>query len=300
MALQSLIELQRGRKASKDGTPQKRYIRKWQCEMESSDSIDDAMEATGVPAIGDAHPDKATALCQSVVCDPVNTSDENHKNHYIITAEYGTLNVGGPPSEDTIDDPLAKPIEIEWSEEIISQPMEYGYGIYPNEPRNARYPMVNSVGDKFDPVPQRDISQRVLTVTKNQSTFTPLTVDPYKNHVNSTTFSGFPPETVLFVGATARSVYTSASTLYWTVTYTFKYRPETYITELQNVGLYGYDAGGDKVRLRDDADEYLIEPADLDANGVKLPDAEVAAGNVIFVLWYTYPSANLNDLAIGI
>ena len=297
MAQQSINELHRGRRVSKDSSPNTRLTRVFRVVMEQGDSPWDTLESAGVPARGDAHPDVSSALCQEVACEQEDGGDFEWV--FIVTATYATLTPGGTPTEDSDQDPTSVPIVIEWGEELITGPMEFGYGFYDGEDRQDKFPVVNSAWDKFDPPPLRDVTYRVLTVTKNQSAFNVSAIDAYKNHVNDRPFYGFDEELVLFTSATAQSQYTG-TTFYWQVRYQFKIRPDQWITSLLDNGVYGYNASNEKVRLQDDSGNDVVEPIPLDGNGQKLAlDRTAPDGNdFVYMDWYTYPSKDLNGLGV--
>jgi len=264
--------------------------------MESGDGPADVLAAAGVPKRGDAHPDDTLALCQQVEAEQASTDD--FEEWFIVTATYGTLNVGGPPPTDgEEDDPLTAPIVVTWSRELITEPMDRGYSVE-DDKRDQTEPITTSAFERYDPPPLKDRIVRVLTIQKNEASFSVSTVDAYANHVNRYPWYGFDEETVLFTGADAQSVWNGTTgSYYYSVTYNFKIDAGEWVTSLLDHGVYAY-IDGTRQHITENNDP-IVTPRLLDGNGGVLDFASPSDNPLAFYnAWYTYPRKNLNDLGV--
>ena len=117
-------------------------------------------------------------------------------------------------------------------------------------------PIVNSVGDPFDPAMKRDDSRGVLTLVRNEPTFNSQYVQTFKDTCNQDTFlTIYKANTVKCSDVTAERDYQADWGYYWVVTYVFEIRESITLTDgtviadgwnelLLNKGLREYDPDG--------------------------------------------------------
>jgi len=133
-----------------------------------SDGTATAINAVGVPALGDVHDIDVDAYAKSKSCQPL----DSQKYVFIVNVEY---------SDEYFDSPLNKPTEITWSSseateqmfEDLSDPVER---------------VLNSAGEPFDQLVERDSSELMATVVRNQATFD-TNVFSYVNTINDDDFT---------------------------------------------------------------------------------------------------------------
>lgn len=123
---------------------------------------------------------------------------------------------GSGDAADGVSNPFAIPPQVKWSSAKFEKACTVD--IHGN-------PIVNTVGDPFDPPVKRDDSRPILTVTQNQMTFDIGQAQSFKDTVNADTFCGFPPNSVKCADITADRQYSSDWGYYWQVTYEFEIRP---------------------------------------------------------------------------
>jgi hypothetical protein len=86
-------------------------------------------------------------------------------------------------------------------------------------------PILNTVGDPFDPPIQVPVSTPVAVVTRVLKSFDPDWIAVFKDAVNDDTWLGFPAESVLCQDITAEPFYDADWGWLWTVTMEFAFRP---------------------------------------------------------------------------
>ena len=94
-------------------------------------------------------------------------------------------------------------------------------------------PIVNNVGDPFDPPLKRDDSRPTLTIVRNEPSFDSQYVQTFKDTVNKGLFlETYLPNTVKCADVTAEREYQADWGYYWVVTYSFEIRE--FITDAAN------------------------------------------------------------------
>lgn len=133
-----------------------------------------AEQASEIPALGSAYPNDDTRRVQSVIARPSGVN----RLLYVVTVDYSSRATDGA---NAIDNPLAQPSEIAWSGEQGSEPRyQDGNGVA----------ITNSAGESFDPPPQFEVADPVLTVAWNVANIDPVELVRYMNAVNSDDFFG--------------------------------------------------------------------------------------------------------------
>jgi hypothetical protein len=124
-------------------------------------------------------------------------------------------------------------------------------------------PILNNVGDPFDPPIKRDDSRATITLVRNEPSFHGTYVQTFKDTVNADYFLGiYPANTVKCADVTAEREYQADWGYYWVVTYHFEIRE--FVVDAQNNIIY---EGWTEVVLNTGLREYkdVFTPA----NGLK-------------------------------
>ena len=167
-------------------------------------------------------------------------------------------------------------------------------------------PIVNVNGNLFDPPIQREFTDMVLTITRNEANLFPSILAVYRDVLNKESFYGFLPGMVLCRMPEAASV-NNGGAQYWSVRYTFEIR-----TELTDGNAWGWHKRvlecGYKVRKPgSDPPEYVLalddekrpvnEPVLLDVDGYEIP--KDPSGEYVGALWtnfVVYPTVSFGAL----
>lgn len=210
----------------------------------------------------------------------VTATPDNDSTTYTVTVNYGPT-----PLETTSVTPTKT-----WGYNAYSEPL------ISDLDNNA---VVNSAGDPIYKI-EAERFIPVLTITRAEASFDPLTAYSYKGSVNSDTFYGAPTRTVRCIDFSGSNAYTQDGIEYWNVTYSFEF------------GFFPHGQGWDAVVL-DEGLNYLnktitdptkqkqpitnhgviaTEPQKLDLNG----QPERRNGYAWFRFFRTYPMANFGAL----
>lgn len=165
----------RGKRSGGKKLPNDRdYSRTFRVEVDDPDDRESiVLAADSVPALGDPHPDDASAWCESLAVQCV---DEGGKL-WEVTAKYSSTADAGSAA----DNPLSRPVTITWEDYEFEEPVELDV---------LGKPVLNSAGQAFDPPPTRVASRPVVVFTKNQAEFNASLAQQYKNKSNSDTWWG--------------------------------------------------------------------------------------------------------------
>lgn len=226
-----------------------------------SDNVADgpvvARAAAGIPALGSAYPGDATGL----LCDSVDVTDSRGPMLFRVEARYTQPQPGGSGGAGTGGEDVE--IHVGWISS--TEPLERD--IDGNR-------VANSFGTLFDPPPQEDIYDLLITITRTETDFTAAKALTYRNVVNSDSnpkFWGFHP-------GQCRSFPVEAVRLIagkYRVTYRIGIREAvdapTALTvwhrRILDRGFYAQDDDGNEYRILDDHGQEKTEPSLLDGFG---------------------------------
>lgn len=236
----------------------RRYNVQWRVVTDDADdgpqTVMDAVDpstAEAIPDIGDAYAigndADSTCFCRKIT--PTQTADDGC--HWDVDVEFSS-------EAEAIEDPLARPIDIEWSSERFTEPLERDLSI-------DELPIRTTAGEPLNPLPEVERNRPILTVTKNQVAFSTLWQTTYENAVNTDPFQGFGPRQAKVDAIRARIVRENGVT-YWQVQYVFKFKRDGWRLELLNAGLY-VKSGTDFVQLTDKGDQPLTKPVAINEAG---------------------------------
>lgn len=252
------------------------YSRTWEAFTPIIPGTPDEAEHLGPVAVGilfkqlGVYPGALYQLPYSGEKDPVArcsdvTVTQASQNVYQVVAEYST------GSWAANENPLLVAPEYSWSTVDIEVPLWMDFD--PSTPK----PITNSAGDLFEDPVMTPYSRSVLTIVWNQATYSEAYASTVRNKVNSDTWNGFAPITVLMKSLTAVHVQgTSIAGGYWVVTYVFEFDTVlTYMCRRADAGWQMLD-GSSKVKIYDTQGNEPAQIPLLDGTGAELtPGADV-------------------------
>ena len=305
MARVYVEELWEGREATLNSERQKQYARVFEVRTDDAqDGPDVAGEAgSGIPDIGDAHPQETAAYCIRVY--PSNHPDD--PTLWKITAEYDTTlprsqaaesqgfdsdgeSVPTPNPAQRPQDPVLRPAVYRAGRETAQEVIDFDF---------AGEFILNSAGDPFDPPITREVTYPVITITKCVASVSFSQLEQYQDSLNSDTWCGFAPH-VCKLNIEWESAYENGSS-FFRVTYTIKIRWKTWDEELIDRGyrelIPGSPGAGTPARwerIKDDGTgAYPSEPTLLDGFGRKLAAGEEPVKVGPFQIYRELPYAAL-------
>lgn len=156
--------------------------------------------ATGVPKIGQPHPDDLYMWVSNSVARP----DGDRRLLYIVEVTY-TSSQGGDGQNAN---PLTRAPIINWDWEESSEAVDQDAD---------GNPIVTINGEPYDPPIVDTVADLRLVLERNYADFDPYVLQTYRYVVNSDTFLGFPPGCAMMKPIRSRS-QTEGTYFYWTIT----------------------------------------------------------------------------------
>lgn len=130
-----------------------------------------AIDASGIPLYGDAHPSLLGSLVTSVEAEAVAESGAECE----VTVTY-TKTIPAPRSAAIL--PWERPVEINWGVDEATEK-------YFRDRSSTPKPVTTSAGQPFENAPERDCAKRVITFTRNELTWDDTAADVYNNAENT-------------------------------------------------------------------------------------------------------------------
>lgn len=226
-----------------------------------------AREATGLPRIGDPYPGDDQLRCRNVgIGKPLSPT------MFEFEVTYERNNLGNDPEADS---PLEQPVSKTWSSQTMSEPFD----------RDVRtgHPIVNAVGDPFDPPLQRPVLVDVLTMVRNVEEYDAIVMRQFKNHTNSSTFWGGDEDQVYCADISAVEVH-EGQWHFWRERFEFHIiaededsnAPREWAARVLNQGLRYWTGGF--VDVGDDLVAEIVPVVDVHGNAVSQPVRLAADG----------------------
>jgi len=193
--------------------------------------------------------------------------------------------------DDDEENPTLRPAEYAWSDVESSEEMTED---------SAGQKVQNSVKQPFDPAVERDKTTAALTITRNESSFSSVAMDDYKNTLNGSPIFGYASREGRMKSITATSEFDAKYGAYWRVTYVIYFRKASHwvpsipsdhrlylndsgvpttgaaapapwdITRRNNGTQYRKDAGTKALAAKDDSGLQESDPVDLKPNGTRV------------------------------
>lgn len=195
------------------------------------------------PKEGDTYSFRSEAdssfVCNAVTFDARSDSLGHDRGlMYEITATYSNAIDSASVGEDE-ENPLDDPAVYEFS--------FAKYQVPALSDRDGN-PVINGADEAFDPPFLVDENRPIVTVTRNEASFSPATAVEYQDTVNSDSFAGVDPGVAKVIGISARQS-TRGAYSYYVVTYEIEFRWEGWNpTGLLAQGYKYRPAAGDPVR----------------------------------------------------
>jgi hypothetical protein len=173
-----------------------------------------AISDPNIPQYGDAHPVIAGISVTDVTAEPI----MNQADQFQVTVVYSV-----PSDDDATDtDPEGRALI---TSSLTNETTHFDIN---GELIKARYVSgVNSISTKYSPVEVQRPQLRV-TLTRKENAAPKSSIEKYHGKINSVDWSGFPPQTWLCSGISARENDDGT----WNVDYSFEYRRERWKGEL--------------------------------------------------------------------
>ena len=205
-----------------------------------------------IPARGEAHPDKATALCHRRKV----TKIEERTNAWRVECEYTTDASFGAAATP----PLSRPWEFSFRTAKLQKPVFID--------RDGDQ-IVNSAGDPFDPLPELEFSENSVVLVRNEASYNPAQTAEYENTVNDADVD-LDGETyaagMLFMESIQAERIVEDTTTYYRVTYIIRVADNDWQLHLIDVG-YRYVVAGDLYKIVDASNSEVTQPQKLDGSG---------------------------------
>ena len=188
-------------------------------------TLPQVVSATGVPQIGDAHPNDSLAVCIKV--KPY--SSASNRQYFRVDCEYDTSWIVNAIT----DNPLNQLPEVTWSGPSYERAVfRDNFGVL----------VKNSAGFPFDPPLVVDESRELVRVVRNEATYNEAYAKLWRKRLNKTTFAGYEPLSARIntIDATRQL---SNGVLYYQVTYEIEFRvfPDAFICYPYDLGYMGPD-----------------------------------------------------------
>ena len=211
------------------------YRRKWLVTVtEPDDDPNIAQTASGIPQRYFPYVTASSVDLAAVVTE-LTVTQANSPYHYHIEAIYSTES--GNQSDEQ-DNPLAEPADIDWTFETIQQPIigtpDQNISII-GSTAFLSGAVKSPAGEIYNPPPMMDESRPVVTISRNEASFSVQNAVLYQNAVNSDFFFGVPARCAKMRGITGRKE-TRKGLTFWRVTYTIAFKRDSWDLYVTNYG----------------------------------------------------------------
>lgn len=192
--------------------------------------------AFGIPSIGDVYM-PGNDYDASAIVTAKRVTQRDSPWEWEVEVTYST-DVGDEP--DQPENPLDKPPEISWGaqERRIIVPGKYNSASAPNQNKDLELGIVAPNGELFDPQPEMDIAEPILTVTRNVASINAGELMALANCVNESDFYGAGKRELRLKPPQAQAQYDGQIGQYWKVTWQMVYKYDTWDIQVLNQGTY--------------------------------------------------------------
>lgn len=283
------------------------YIRRYLVRFDANATAKEARDATGVPAIGDAHPEATGARVIRKGAVPLGDS----LLAYQVDVEYSSSQAR---TSDYNDTPTSRSPTIRYAtipgKKVITRARRVGHysasglqSLGPVAGDTGNDAIVNSAYDRFEDPVEVDESRLVLLYTRWYEALDPNTLLDYSDAMNSDvwpmprTSISAPIGTAKIMSISSDSIYEGGGQ-YWLTTYEIHFQPRWNL-ELLNVGMQYYNGGyqggaGKQYRFLDESGEPVSTPQLLTTTGGALS----AASEPTYAVYQVYKARPFVPLAL--
>ena len=243
----------------------------WGIEVDDSPvgySAHEAMAAIRASALlprrNDLCPADSTCICRQ---RKLKQSDEK-TNYFILSVQYSNQPLDGeiPDQNDptTAENPLNRPAEISWHSEEVRQVMYKDLdGVY----------VGNSAGQKFEQAIERTRRRRIITITKNYSSWNDTIAEAYEDKVSTETFLNKPAGTIWCKEISASRRYESNMYIF-PVTFVFAWDKlgwKIKVVESGTQELHDFGDGPVLISIKEKGGTPITTPVYLNSSGARTP-----------------------------
>lgn len=251
-----------------------------------------AEAATGIPAYNDAYPYARTGIVTPRVTE-IKTSlfDKNLRTSILVEVKYSNNQADLSAAAETVEAETTLP----WARDAL-----FSYG-YIEKTRAALWskgdtpaPIVNSVGDLFDPQPEEPYVHRKITATFATTAFDPSeaaamwgTINEAGGTINGETFQELQCKLLSWTAEEAvwTDPTTQVETTYYNNTIEIEVQPESagggFLLKILNRGYRANDGSGNIVRVTDASGRPVSTPVILNPNGTVADPDTITEGDAV-------------------
>lgn len=290
MSIVSVTKLISGRSGTIQPKGERTYTRVYRVVTnDKADGPQIVRTASGVPNFGASYVDGNDADTSCVVTSKTAETLGDDPFIWNVSVNY-TI-----PDGDSTTHPLLRAADISFGFEhfqTICERDNQGNGV------------TNSAGQYFDPPIEKDDSRPVLTVTRNQASFSGAIAIQYQDAVNIDFFSGAAPgQCKMFNISSVKTIEPfgdpPVDVTYWRTTYEIHFNRDGWIKRILDQGRYERD--GDKlVQIKDKDDKHVTDPVLLDGNGKELPVETGQNVQAVFLPYRVYRELPFGPLGLPV
>lgn len=206
-----------------------------------NDGPDTVRAASGIPRLGDSYTLGNDVDIRAVVTDKTARERES-PFEWEVDVKYSTR---PKEKEEAEPNPLQQPPEISLSFQSRNKVLSgyYNDPLNPNAEKNLEIGIISSNGELFDPQPEIEVADAVLTIKKNMPYASAAALMSIANTVNQTEFYGADPRQLRLMPPQTDRAFDKIYGFYWPTTFQFVYRYDTWDLQLLNAGTFYMDSG---------------------------------------------------------
>lgn len=252
-----------------------------ECDTPTWDPVE-VIETEGLPQRGDAWPTDESLVVQNIAPEPQDGGLVWH-----VRVEWQTID--RPQGGEIGPDPTDWDAEYQWTGQPIQMPAV--------KDKDGN-PITNSAGESPDPGIVKQALGLTLRVTQYETDDRSATAaDLLDGAVNSTTFAGKAPRTMLCTGVIIKPATVNGQRVFQE-DWEFTFKPSTWDEEYLDQGYYRISPDDPTKRriILDDQDQPITAPVQLNGAGVPL----AVGGTAVFITKRIYKEFDFNLLNLRI
>jgi len=302
MAIVSVTETWSGSTGTNESSLTRTYGRTFQVLSNYAlETVPTVGNAPGIPQLWNRYPADIVCYCNKIDVKRVS----NSRQAWTVSASYtNKIDEEDEPEEN----PLARPWKLNWSSASFQIVAErgikretidaQGITIVAAPAGDIQGPIVNSVGDQFDPPVQIESSNWTVTAKKNIATVPTWLMD-YRDSLNDAaiTIAGVEfQKHELRISSMSIGEFTVENDVgFFPFQVTMQQKGETWMREILDQGTHEIktvNVGGtpvqSRVRIVDKKGQHVTEPIRLDGEGLKLEPDTAAIEDSVFIRYQVY------------